>query len=123
MKLRKPIIALLFSLGISGTVWAAYPVTDATLITVVKTGFNAIAMQMSAFQGALTTVLTQIGSAINQNGSKVATTIEAASKSDREFQTEKSRQENLSDAKAKFQVSDSICSESASGGASAVSSG
>jgi hypothetical protein len=35
------------------------------------------------------TLLTQIGSSINQNGSKVATTVEAAAKADREFQTEK----------------------------------
>ena len=88
MKLRKSTIAILLTLGISGGVWAAYPVTDATLISVVKTGFNAVAIQLSAFQTNMATMLTQIGSAINQNGSKVATTVEAAAKADREFQTE-----------------------------------
>ena len=123
MKLRKSTIAILLTLGISGGVWAAYPVTDATLISVVKTGFNAVAIQLSAFQTNMATMLTQIGSAINQNGSKVATTVEAAAKADREFQTEKSRQEKISDAKSKYQVANNICSESASGGASSVSSG
>jgi hypothetical protein len=122
MKLRKSTTAILLTLGISGGVWAAYPVTDATLISVVKTGFNAVAMQLSAFQTNMATMLTQIGSAINQNGSKVATTVEAAAKADREFQTEKSRQEKISDAKSKYQVANNICSESASGGASSVSS-
>lgn len=116
MKLRKSTIAILLTLGISGGVWAAYPVTDATLISVVKTGFNAVAIQLSAFQTNMATMLTQIGSAINQNGSKVATTVEAAAKADREFQTEKSRQEKISDAKSKYQVANNICSESASGG-------
>lgn len=123
MQLRKKLIIFVLAISVTGTAWAVYPVTDAMLITVVKTGFNAIAMQISAFQGSMTSLLTQIGSAINQNGSKVATTVEAAAKSEREFLTEKNRQDKLAEAKNKFQVANSICSESASGGANTVSSG
>ncbi|HBV9945894.1 TPA: conjugal transfer protein TraW [Klebsiella aerogenes] len=123
MKFRKKLLALVLGCGVSAAAWAAYPVTDATLIAVVKTGFNAIALQISSFQTQMGTLLTQIGSSINQNGSKVATTVEAAAKADREFQTEKSRQERINKTKHDLEVSSSICSESASGGATSVSSG
>ncbi|QZN96704.1 conjugal transfer protein TraW [Symbiopectobacterium purcellii] len=123
MRIRKKILAVIMFCGVATGTWAAMPVTDGTLITVVKVGFNAIATQIASFQLQMVNYLTQIGSAINQNGSKVSTTIEAAAKAEREFSTEKSRQEKIQEAKAKYQVANSICSESASGGAVSVSSG
>jgi hypothetical protein len=123
LNFRKKLLVLVIGCGVSAGAWAVYPVTDAALITVVKAGFNALSLQISSFQTQMGSLLTQIGSAINQNGSKVATTVEASAKADREFQTEKSRQERINKAKHDLEVSSSICSESASGGATSVSSG
>lgn len=120
MKMRSKVLAIVVMCSLSGGAWAVMQVTDTTLITVVKVGFNSVVTQIGSFQASMTTLLTQIGSAINQNGSKVATTVEAAAKADREFQTEKGRQDRINSAKDAFEVASNICSESASGGATAV---
>lgn len=49
MKFRKKLLALVLGCGVSAAAWAVYPVTDATLIAVVKTGFNALALQIGSF--------------------------------------------------------------------------
>lgn len=123
MNMRKKLLVLVIVGGFSTGAWAYYQVNDRELITVVKTGFNAISTQINGLQTTLASLLTNIGSAINQNGSKVATTVEAAAKASRDFEVEKSRQDKINAAREKFGVASNICAESAAGGASEISAG
>ncbi len=123
-KPRKTLIAGIVALSIiSPVAYAVYPVTDQALIAIVRAGFASTLTAITGMQTSLATLLSNIGMAINQNGSKVATTIEAASKSERDLNVELQRTGQVADARRAYQVSNSICSESASGGAATVSAG
>lgn len=94
----------------------AFPVFDAAVLAAV----NMVNMSVAAMSSSISTLLYNIGEAINQNGQKTARTIEAASKAQREFNTVQETNRRLEDARQRYDVPTSICSESASGGATSV---
>lgn len=118
--MRKKLLVLAVAAQlIQPSAYANYPVVDMTLIQVVQTNFKAVLAAMSS----QLTLLQNIGMAVNQNGSKIATTIEASAKAQRDFDVEMERTRNIQNARRAYQVASSICSESASGGAAAIASG
>lgn len=91
----------------------------ATLTTnflALNTSINAIIAQL----GTANTSLYNIGTAVTQSGGKVASTIEASAKAQRDFDVEMKRTTDIQQARKAYQVAGSICTESASGGASQV---
>lgn len=121
--MRKKIIAIALVSGIAFPSYGAMSVFDGTLIAVVKTNFQATLVAITTMQTAIVTQLQNVGMAVNQNGSKVATTIEAASKAERDLSIEMQRTTEIQNARRTYQVPASICSESASGGAIAIGNG
>lgn len=98
---------------------SGWPVFDAAVFTAVNTVNSSIA----ALNTNLTRLLQSIGQAINENGAKIASTVEATGKVGREFSTEQEKNRRIEDARQRYRVSSSICSESGSGGASQVNAG
>ncbi|MES2264674.1 MAG: conjugal transfer protein TraW [Pseudomonadota bacterium] len=96
--------------------YAMLPVVDAAVATAVGT----VTLSVNALNSSVTNMLYQIGLAINQNGQKTASTIEASSKAQRDFSTVQETSRRFEDARQRYDVPSSICSESAAGGASEV---
>lgn len=121
--MRKPItparlgltVALL---GILGDPRPAHAIAvyDAAVFSAV----NILNTSVTAMNTTIAGLLYNIGQAINQNGQKTASTIEAASKAQREFNTVQETNRRLEDARQRYDIPSSICSESASGGATDV---
>lgn len=109
--LRKRIlICLMVGMLASGHVRAgAYPVIDSLVLAAV-----------TAMNTSMSTLLYNIGLATNQNGQKIASTIEAAAKTQREFEVMKDKSHRLEDARQRYMVPNHICNESGSGGAGQV---
>ena len=98
---------------------SGWPVFDGAVLAAV----NIVNASITALNGNLTRLLQSIGQAINENGAKVASTVEATGKVGREFSTEQEKNRRIEDARQRYRVSSSICSESGSGGASQVNAG
>jgi len=119
---------LLAGLSMSSSAHAGgWPVYDALVhqgVLMVNMSVQAVTAAVNGTTGAvnamnqnLARILNDIGTAVNENGQKVASTIEADGKSTREYITEQERQRRLEDARQRYYVGSNICSESASGGA------
>jgi hypothetical protein len=89
------------------------PVFDAA----VATALGVLNTNVVALNTSMTNLMMNLGLAINQNGQKLASTIEAASKAQRDFDTVQQTNRRLEDARQRYDVPTSICAESASGGA------
>lgn len=106
--------ALVIGAGVSLPARASgMPVIDAALLVAVNT-LNASVVAMNTSVGNL---LYNLGLAVNQNGQKVASTIEASSKAQRDFDIVQQTNRRLEDARQRYDVPSSICAESGSGGA------
>ncbi|WP_157118957.1 conjugal transfer protein TraW [Azohydromonas lata] len=95
---------------------AAVAVFDAAVLAAV----NAVNVSVQALNTSVSSLLYQIGTAINQQTSKVSSTVEAAARAQREFDTAQERNRRYEDARQRYSVPSSICSESTSGGAAEV---
>lgn len=93
-----------------------WPVFDAALLAAVNT-LNASVVAMNT---SVTNLLYNIGLAVNQNGQKMASTVEATAKAQREFDTVQQTNRRLEDARQRYDVPVSICAESGSGGANQI---
>ncbi|MCC7005923.1 MAG: conjugal transfer protein TraW [Ottowia sp.] len=112
MKLLQIKIALSVMIGMAISVpvrASGYPVFDALVLAAV-----------TAMNTSMSTLLYNIGLATNQNGQKIASTIEAAAKTQREFEVAQDKSRRLEDARQRYTVPNHICSESGSGGAGQV---
>ncbi len=109
-------VALATCLVASQPASAAWPVIDAAVLAAV----TALNTSVNAMHTNLYNLLYQIGTAINQQTSKVSSTVEAAARAQREFDTAQERNRRYEDARQRYVVAPSICSESASGGAAQV---
>lgn len=106
---------------------SGFPVYDALVhsaalminmsVQAVTSAVNGTTSAVNSMNQNLAKILNDIGTAVNENGQKVASTIEADGKSTREYITEQERQRRLEDARQRYNVGSNICSESASGGA------
>ncbi|HET9642050.1 MAG TPA: conjugal transfer protein TraW, partial [Burkholderiaceae bacterium] len=81
---------------------------------------NGVTTAVNAMNTNLYQVLYNMGMAINQNTSKVSSTVEAAARSERELAVAQERNRRYEDARRRYVVPRSICSEAGSGGVSEV---
>lgn len=107
---------LVLSMGASPPASAGWPVFDAAVLAAV----NLVNASVIAMDASVTRLLYNIGMAINQNGQKVSSTIEAASKAQREFNVAQESNRRVEDARQRYEVPASICAESGSGGSAQV---
>jgi len=108
---------------VTSPAYAAWPVIDAAVlmaVNAVNASVNGVTASVNAMNTSVSQLLYNIGTAINQNTSKVSSTIEAASRSEREFAVAQERNRRYEDARQRYAVPASICSESGSGGISEV---
>lgn len=104
-------------------VWASAPahaVCDGCVVAAVEIANITITTAITSLNTAVSQMLYNIGMAINQNGNKVASTIETASQAEREFAVAQEKNRRTEDSRQRYQVPAAICSESASGGASLI---
>lgn len=113
---KRRAVALAVCLVASQPSMAAVAVIDAAVLAAV----NAVNVSVQALNTSVSTLLYQIGTAINQQTSKVSSTVEAAARAQREFDAAQERNRRYEDARQRYSVPTSICSESTSGGASEV---
>jgi len=89
------------SIGVPSTASAAgYPVFDAVVAAAVESVAGAVA----AMSASVSTLLYNIGSAINQNGQKVSSTIEAAAQTQRDFNVLQESNRRMEDARQRYDV-------------------
>ena len=111
---------------LAGVLWAApaYAICDGCVVAAVQvaslTITSSITASITAMNSAVSELLYNLGLAINQNGAKTASTIETTGRAQREFDVVQEKNRRLEDARQRYQVPDSICGESGSGGAMQV---
>lgn len=131
MNIRKglpPLAALaLVVAGGFGPASAQMAVTDPVLTVTVQTGTATTNASINAVNGSITGMHTDlarllqgIGGAINDTGGKISATIEADGNASRSLMVRQASNERLREITERFAVPSTICSESASGGASQV---
>lgn len=103
------------------------PVIDDVLIQVVglmnltvTAAINGTTAAVTSMNASVSQLLQMIGTSINENGQKIASTIEADGKTQREFSVGQEKNRKLEEARQRYFVGSNICSESASGGAHQV---
>lgn len=94
----------------------AMPVFDSAVLAAV----NSVNASVGALNASTTQLLYNIGLAVNQNGQKISSTIEASAKAQREFDTVQQTNRLMENARQRYDIPESLCAESASGGADAV---
>lgn len=99
----------------------AYPAEVITSVPIDTAVVPALA-GINGELGTANSTLYQVGTAINQNGGKIATEVEQAAQAQRDQDIFARQSERLEAARQSYTVPDSICSESASGAASSISS-
>ena len=126
---RTPLLTplLLATLGITGATlspaaFAVYPVTVDSSVPVTTEVMPALS-SIEATLGEIEATQIQVGTAINQNGDKIAALISQTASAQRDYSTFSQETGRLETARRSYTVPDSICSESASGVATAVSAG
>ncbi|WP_241136394.1 conjugal transfer protein TraW [Achromobacter insuavis] len=102
---------------------AAMSVFDAAVVGAISTMNSSIVGAISTLNGNIAQMLQRIGTAINSNGSKIASAIETAASTQKDFAIALEKQRRTEDARQNYQVLQNICSESASGGAVEVGQG
>lgn len=113
---RRKVLAFVAGAAVILPAHAAWPVIDAAVLAAVTT-VNA---SVVALNTSVTRLLYEIGTAINQNGQKTVSTIEAASKAQRDFANVQETNRRLEDARQRYDIPTSICAESAAGSATEV---
>nr|WP_172687552.1 conjugal transfer protein TraW [Pseudomonas syringae]ARO44786.1 IncI1 plasmid conjugative transfer protein TraW [Pseudomonas syringae pv. actinidiae] len=108
----------------------AYAICDGCVVGAVETAnlsitlaVNTTTAAVGAMASSVNAMLYQVGTAVTQGSSKVANTVETAARVDREFAATQEKNRRYEDARQRYYVSNSICSESASGGAVDVKAG
>lgn len=118
----------------AGTATPAYAVCDGCVVGAVQSANTSITMAVNTVNGSVTGVnasiqtmnqtvsqlLFQVGTAINENGERVANTVETAARTGREFDASQEKYRRREDARQRYHVPRTICSEAASGGAAQV---
>jgi hypothetical protein len=94
----------------------AFAVCDGCVVNAVQ----LVNASVNTMHTSLSQLLYNLGLATNQNGAKIASTIETASNSQREFSIVQEKSRRLEDARQRYQVPATICSESGSGGVIAI---
>lgn len=112
-RLLMPLASALLFVGATGT---ARAVCDGCVVGAVTTANVSITGAISALGTSTNTMLYNIGLAVNQNGNKVASTIETAARAQREFDANQEKNRRIEDARQRYRVPDNICSEAGSGG-------
>lgn len=102
----------------SSQAFAARAVYDARNNAVLTQILGAI----GAMNGTISGLLYNIGTAINQNGSKIASTIQQAAQTQQQYEAAQQQGRRSVDAQQRYEVLANVCSESASGGASQIAS-
>jgi hypothetical protein len=112
---------------------ALVPVIDAAMIAVgnlinasiqsVNSSVQSVNQSIKSMDKSVQDLLQKVGTAVNQNGTKIANTVETASRAQREFATAQERNRRSEDARQRYFVAASICSEATSGGAAQVTAG
>ncbi|MCS6428048.1 conjugal transfer protein TraW [Burkholderia thailandensis] len=95
----------------------AFAICDGCVVGAVNVANTTITGAISAMNTSVSTLLYNLGVAVNENGSKTASTIEAAARAQRENDVNMEMNRRVEDARQRYQVPDNICSESGSGGA------
>lgn len=123
----KAVLLTAMAFSSSNAIAGGWPVYDALVhqttvmingsVQGVSTAVRGTTTAVSTMNQNLSQILNKIGSAVNENGQKIASTIEADGRSTREYITETERKRRLEDARQRYEVDSNICSESASGGA------
>ncbi|MBU2708733.1 conjugal transfer protein TraW [Zooshikella marina] len=101
-----------------------WPVHDAITnfsVGLVNKSVLGVTMSVNAMNTSVTQMLYNVGMSVNQNGTKISHTVEAASRVEREFAVVQERNKRVEDARQRYKVSASICSENVSGGAVTIS--
>jgi len=93
-------------------------VHDAQNSTILRQILTAIGEMNSTLAG----LLYNIGTAINQNGSKISSTIQQAAQTQQQYEAAQQQARRSVDAQHSYAVLANVCSESASGGASQIAS-
>jgi hypothetical protein len=108
----------------------AYAICDGCVVGAVETAnlsitlaVNATTAAVGAMAGSVNTMLYQVGTAVTQGSNKVASTVETAARVEREFAATQEKNRRYEDARQRYYVANSICSESASGGSVDVKAG
>jgi hypothetical protein len=112
--LKRRLIAGAIGLGVATPALACCDM-GATVIAIQAMNM-AVNASLSAMHSDLAMLLTNIGSAINSSGDKVAATIEANGNADRSLAVRQQLDNRLQNAADSFSVPDSVCADSASGG-------
>jgi len=125
MQFRMKAVALVVSSALVSTSAHAtgWPVFDAAVlqaVTTVNTSVQSLIEAVNAMNTNLYDVLYNIGTAINQGTGKISDTVETAARSQRELAVAQERNRRYEDARQRYVVPSSICSEAGSGGAAQV---
>lgn len=119
-RLRKNWLAAVVLMAGAGGSAPAWAICDGCVVGAVEQANVAITAAISAMNTSISTLLYNVGLAVNQNGAKLASTVEATGRAQREFDVAMEKGRRLEDARQRYQVPDNICSESGSGGAMQV---
>lgn len=101
--------------------YASMPVIDSAVLAAINLMSSTLNTSITTLNASLSQMLYQIGGAINQNGGKIASTIEAASKSNQDFQVIQQKNERVYQSEKNHEIPSSICGETASSGATQIS--
>lgn len=112
------IFSMVLSVLVSPPALAWKSVHDAHASAILSQILAAIGQMNATISG----LLYNIGTAINQNGSKLVHTIEQTGHAQQQYEAAQQRSRRLVDAQQNYAVLANVCSESASGGASQISS-
>ncbi|WP_426212432.1 conjugal transfer protein TraW [Massilia sp. TWP1-3-3] len=112
-RLLMPLAGALLFVGATG---AARAVCDGCVVGAVTTANTSITSAIGALGTSMNSMLYNIGLAVNQNGNKVASTVETAARAQREFDANQEKNRRIEDARQRYRVPDNICSEAGSGG-------
>lgn len=126
---KTPLAAALITVGLLSSN-SAYAICDGCVVGAVETAnlsitlaVNTTTAAVSAMNLSVSQLLYQVGTAVTQGSSKVANTVETASRVEREFAATQEKNRRYEDARQRYYVSNAICSEAASGGANEVKAG
>jgi len=122
---RKGAIALLIAgsslaMPAHATGWPVFDAAVFAAVQEVNTSIGGVITSINAMNTSLYNVLYSIGTAINENTSKVSDTVETAARSQRELAVAQERNRRYEDARQRYAVATSICSEAGSGGVAQV---
>ncbi|MEQ2321287.1 conjugal transfer protein TraW [Xanthomonas euvesicatoria pv. euvesicatoria] len=112
----RPLAAAVLAGGLVAST-PAFAICDGCVVGAVNAASNMITGAITAMNTSLSTLLYNLGMAVNENGNKTASTIEAAARAQRENDVNMEMNRRIEDARQRYQVPENICSESGSGGA------